>query len=367
MRKTIHVGQLCGIPIQLQYSWFLLFGLFSWLLAYVYFPTQHPYFSLPINLSLGILGSIFLFVSVVLHELAHSLVARKNGLNIHSITLFIFGGVAQIQGEPESPKTEFKMAAAGPALSLLLALFYLFLHNLNPTPASSINAFLYFLFTFNLMLAIFNLTPAFPMDGGRILHAGIWYWKKNLSAATRIASTLSLILAVIMIVSGIYLIYTKHFINGMWLASIGLFLRRTVITAFLNIMMPLELSHKPIKEFMTKNIKTITPEISLKEAWDSFLSIYHFESFPVLSGSCLIGLLVSKDVKQLSGKVRQERTVKETMLPLEKLYFASPLMNAYEAWQEIRHTGKERLLIVEDNNLLGIITASDLERRMAKL
>lgn len=368
MKNVAKIGRLFGVPIQIQYNWFLLFGLFSWLLSSVYFPAQHPDFPIIINLTLGILGAIFLFISVVLHELAHSLAAKKNGLNINNITLFLFGGTAHIEGEPDTPKAELKVAVAGPLLSLLIALIFLIIHNVNIINSPGINAFLYFIFTFNLILALFNLTPAFPMDGGRILHASIWHWKKNLKKATKIVTMLSLSFAIMLIFAGIYFItILNNYLNGIWLIGIGVFLYKTAKTTFLHIITSIELKNKTVEELMTRNLKTISPETTLEEAWKLSLSMYHFEGFPVLDNNRLVGLILTNDVKHVHHKLRKQYFVKDFMLPTYKLSFAPSDLGAYQAWQNIRSKKYDRLLIIDGNQLIGILTASDLERRLSKL
>lgn len=367
MKKSFQVCQLFGIPIQLQYGWFCVFGIFSWLLAYTYFPHKNPHFSTTVNVILGVAGTLFLFLSILLHELAHSLVAKKTGLSIESINLFILGGVAKIEGEPDTPIAEFKIAISGPAFSFLFALVFFILATINLLPFPAASAIFHLLFTFNVTLALFNLTPAFPMDGGRILHAGIWHWKRNLKDATVSASIVSQTIAITLILTGTYLTITNNIFNGIWLIVLGYFLRNISIKSYMHVMMRLELNNKTVQEFMTRNIKTIESHISLEEAKHSFIFPYHYKSFPVLSESQLCGLLLAKEVKRLSNKTRKEYTVSDVMVPIENLSFAPSTTNAFQAWQEIRDKKKERLLIVDKTQLIGILTASDMERKIGKI
>lgn len=219
------VGSLFGVPIRIHYTWFFIIILIAWTIAVGFLPTLYPEFGFTLRWMLGVLMAILLFVSVLIHELAHSLVARSRNLPVRGITLFIFGGVSEIPREADDPTTSFLMSIAGPMSSIILGLLFtgLWLSLTGRIPDAAIAVFQY-LGTVNLILALFNLIPAFPLDGGRVLQSGIWAATGDRDRATILAANIGKVFAYLMIIGGFTMILFGNFIGGLWISFIGWFL-----------------------------------------------------------------------------------------------------------------------------------------------
>ncbi|MDD5082289.1 MAG: site-2 protease family protein [Dehalococcoidales bacterium] len=223
MKGAIKIGRIAGIEISVHYTWILAFLLFTWLLASAFFPQSYPNWSAAAYWITGALAALLLFISVLIHEIAHSLVAKARGLPVKGITLFIFGGVSNIESEPDKPKVEFAMSIVGPLSSLVLAgiLYGIFL--LVPAQDSPLGAILRYLAIANAWLAAFNILPGFPLDGGRVLRSIIWGATGNLVRATNIATTVGQVFAWLFIGFGVFQLLAGNFLGGLWIAIIGWF------------------------------------------------------------------------------------------------------------------------------------------------
>ena len=225
MKSSVRLGKILGIPIGVNYTWFIVFALVTMSLATGYFPSRYSDWSFAAYLSVGLLTSLLFFGSVLIHELAHSIVALARGIPVKGITLFIFGGVANIGREPDRPMTELLVAIAGPIASLLLAAtFGLFWLTGQVIDASALAGLGLYLATINLWLALFNLLPGFPLDGGRVFRSAVWAWTDNMNLATRWAARSGRAIAILMIIGGGFMIMKGNWGNGIWLAFIGWFL-----------------------------------------------------------------------------------------------------------------------------------------------
>ena len=256
MDKGIKLFKVFGIQISLNYSWFIIFGLIAWSLAQGYFPQMRPNLSLTTYWLMGFITALLLFLSVVLHELSHSYVAMASGIEIKGITLFIFGGVARISREPSDARTEFKIAIAGPATSLALALvFWLSSRGVDfLMPGSVISSIFYYLFLINGILVAFNLIPGFPLDGGRLLRAYLWNRTDNLKEATRIASRVGKWFALLLIFVGFANIITGRLLNGIWFVFIGMFLQQAAAESYQVVVLQHSLEGVKVRDLMTSNV-----------------------------------------------------------------------------------------------------------------
>ena len=248
---------------------------------------------------MGIFGAIGLFVSIVIHELFHSLVARRFGLSIRGITLFMFGGVAEMTEEPANAKTEFYMALAGPVTSIALGMIfystYLILKRLGVS--MGITGIFGYLGIINWALAGFNLIPAFPLDGGRILRSILWWRKKDLRWATRIASRMGEIFGFTLIFLGVFSIFRGSFVGGIWLFLIGMFLQNASQVSMQRLMISKALEGETVRRFMKPDPVTIPDTMTLKEAVEDYIYRYHYKMFPVVRNSKLVGCLTTRDIK----------------------------------------------------------------------
>jgi len=224
MPGSLRIGKIFGIDIYIHISWVIIIVLMTWSLAVGWFPVLYHGFSALTDWILGFIAAILLFASVLLHELAHSVVARARGLPVKNITLFIFGGVSNIEKEPGSPGIEFQMAVVGPLTSILIGVLAFALLFLLGQYSSALGAILWYLGIANILLGIFNLIPGFPLDGGRVLRSIVWKIDGNLPRATRIVTVVGQVIAYLFILVGIWLFFVGYFIDGLWLGFIGWFL-----------------------------------------------------------------------------------------------------------------------------------------------
>ncbi len=231
MESSVKLGRVWGIPIGLHWSWFLIFGLVTWSLALGYFPGEYPDLSLAACWLLGALTSALFFGSVLLHELGHTWAALREKMRVRGVTLFIFGGVAQLDDDPRSPGTEFRISVAGPLVSLALAVLFGALYLLDQA-IPYLAAPSLWLARMNLMLALFNMIPGFPLDGGRALRAAIWKWTGDAHRATKVAAFTGQVFAFGFIAWGLWIIFQGAFFNGLWLILIGWFLQNAAAAAY---------------------------------------------------------------------------------------------------------------------------------------
>jgi Zn-dependent protease/predicted transcriptional regulator len=356
--------RLFGFQVKLDLSWLLIALLITWTLAAGLFPESYPDLSREMYWWMGITGAAGIFFSIVFHEFCHSLVARHFGLNIRGITLFIFGGVAEMEKEPTTPKSEFLMAIAGPLASFLLAFVFYRVHLL--AKANEWSVFIigvtYYLAYLNTILAVFNLVPAFPLDGGRMLRATLWAWTKNLRKATLIASQIGSGFGLAMMALGVLAVLQSFFIAGMWWFLIGMFLRVTAAASFKQILLQEALQDQPIRRFMTSEPLTVTPLVSIEQLVQDYIYRHHFKMFPVVENSRLLGCITTQEVKQVPQDQWSERTVGELTIPCSTDNTVSPDTDAMEVLSLMTQpNASSRFMVVEDQRLIGIISLTDLK------
>ncbi len=311
---------------------------------------------------MGISGMLGLFVCIVLHELGHAMVAKYYKLPISQITLFVFGGVAEIKKEPQTPKVEFLMAIAGPIVSVVLAgglylLTVLGQHSFWPVPMIAVTAYLALI---NIVLAIFNLIPAFPLDGGRIFRSILWWIKKDSGWATRVASRIGSGFGMILIFLGIFSLITGNFIAGVWFVILGLFLQRAAAMSRSQHYIAQELHGEKVQKFMTKNPICVSPDISIQEFVDHCVYHSYHHLYPVTEHETLLGYVSLREVKLTPPENRKKTLVKEVMVPSSEFKTVSPETSALEALDLLNQTEMPILLVVKGRRLVGILTAQDL-------
>lgn len=360
--KRITLFHLLGFEVKIDLTWLILGLLVTWTLASGAFPTLYPGLGKPTYWLMGLAGVVVLLFSIVFHELCHSLVARYYGFPIKGITLFIFGGVAEMDQEPPTAKSEFLMAAAGPLSSAVLGLalygIHLFsLHNQWPVPFDGVAAYLAYI---NFILAGFNLVPAFPLDGGRILRAALWGWKGDFRSATRIASSIGSGFGFALIIVGVLAFISGNVIGGLWWALIGLFLRAAAGMSYQQLIIREALQGEPVRRFMNAAAVTVPPTISLQELVDDYIYKYHFKMFPVVSGGRLEGCVGTEQVKSLPREQWRGRRVTDVMAHCSANNSVAPDTDAMKAWSMMRGSGRNRLMVVEKDRLLGIVSLRDL-------
>lgn len=361
--QSIRLGKIMGIEIGVNYSWFIVFGLVTIILAISYFPAEYPDLAQLTYLILGLITSLLFFSSVLLHELSHSLVARTQGVPIKSITLFVFGGVAQMTKEPEKPFGEFTMAIAGPLASFVLAAVFgvvwfvseiLGLGVLVTAPAR-------YLSLINLILALFNLVPGFPLDGGRVLRSFLWYVLNNLRQATRIVSWLGQMFAFLLIFGGFYLLFfTRVLLNGIWFIFLGWFLYQAATSSYEQLVMRGTLQGVRVADIMTDEVRTVDGSLNLVELVNQYFMRYKHGRFPVIDSGKLFGIITLHDVRDVPQEKWPETTVKEITPSLSAKHTISAEATAEEAMTRMGEEGVGHLLVLDDGKLIGIVTKSDL-------
>jgi len=353
--------RLFGFEVRLDLSWFLLAFLVAWSLALGLFPEITPNLATSTYWWMGIAGAIGLLFSIVFHELSHSLVARRYGLPISGITLFIFGGVAEMQQEPPTPKSEFLMAVAGPIASFVLAflLYQAYLATAGDAP-SAVNGVLYYLGLINLVLGAFNLVPGFPLDGGRMLRAALWGWKGDFRWATRVAATIGSGFGLALIVLGAIAFVTGNFIGGMWWFLIGLFLRGAAGMSYQQMLLRDAMKGEHVRRFMTLNPVTVRADMPLDLLVEDYIYRTRHKMFPVVEDERVLGIVEFDELKKVPQAEWTRRTVRDIMQPCTPDHVIGPTADALEAWSRMHRTGNGRLLVVHDGRLIGILSRRDL-------
>ncbi|MEN8260559.1 MAG: site-2 protease family protein [Pseudomonadota bacterium] len=360
--------RLFGFEVKIDVSWLLLALLIVWTLAAGLFPTKYPDLHHQTYWWMGIAGAVGIFFSIVFHEFSHSLIARRHGMPIRGITLFIFGGVAEMEDEPPSPESEFWMAIAGPISSFLLAVFFYLVHQIAIAAGwhASIVGVSYYLGYLNMILAIFNLVPAFPLDGGRVLRAGLWKWKNDIQSATRTSSQIGAGFGLVLIILGVLGIIQGNFIAGMWWLLIGAFLRGAANASYMQLMMREVLQGEPISRFMNTQPVVVPPSTLIQFLVDDYLYKYHYKMFPVVEDSRLLGCVTVQDVKDLPREEWGRRRVENLVHPCSLENTVSPDADTTKVLMAmIRPGGSSRYMVVDDGRLMGIISMADLKAYLA--
>ena len=324
------------------------------------FPEAAPHLAGPTYWWMAVAATIGFFVSIVLHELSHSLVARRYGMPIRGITLFIFGGVAEMEGEPKSARGEFLMAAAGPLASFTLGAAFAFLYDLFPDPSAAIPIVFWYLALVNATLALFNLVPAFPLDGGRMLRAGLWAWRGDFAWATRIAAGAGDMFGIFLIVAGAVSVIRGEFVMGMWRFLIGLFLRNAAAASYQELMVQRVLAGMAVQRLMVPKPIVVPPELSVADFIEDYVYRFHHRSFPVVRENRLVGTVGTKEAVGLDRQSWPHTPVERVMISCAPDDLISPDADSIEALAQMRRSGKARLYVVSDGRLVGVLSLRDL-------
>ena len=357
----LQIARVFGIPVYLHASWLIIFGLITWTLATGYFPARYPDLPAASYWARGLIASLLFFVSIFLHEMGHALVARRHGVRIRSITLFVFGGVAQMEGEPPDGGTEVRIAAVGPLVSLALAgLFHLLSTSALLGPAArGVSGYLALI---NLALALFNLVPAFPLDGGRVLRGLLWRHSGRLGA-TRIAAGAGGAFALFLIGLGVFAFLTGDGAAGIWYVLIGWFLREAAAGAYQQARLDETLAGMTAADMMLTDVATLPAHISVAEAaQEHFLRTGH-GCYPVVRNDEVVGLLSLRDVLRLGPEEREATSVQGAMKPLAEAVVVRPQTPLREALARMA-AGPGRALVLDDGRLVGFLTLSTVLRHL---
>ena len=360
--NRITLFKLLGFDIKLDLSWVFIAVLISWSLAAGYFPSKYHGLSQTSYWFMGIAGALGLFVSIILHELGHSVIARRFAIPIQGITLFIFGGVAEMEEEPPNARAEFWMALAGPAVSILIAIACYPLYTLGARagwPPEAVGV-LYYLSWMNGLLAAFNLVPAFPLDGGRLLRAILWGRQGNLRKATKVAAGIGSAVGVGLIVMGIISLLGGNFVVGLWWFLIGLFLRNASEMSYRQMIVRKALEGEPIERFMKRDPVWVPASISIGELVHDYIYKYHYQMFPVMRDSKLLGCISTKQVKTIPREDWDRYPVQGFVTPCATANSVNPKTDAIQVLALMQRTGNSRMMVIDQGRLVGVITLKDL-------
>jgi Zn-dependent protease/predicted transcriptional regulator len=364
--RSFKIGSLFGIPIELNSSWFLIFFLVAFTLTTSYLPQALPGRTATVYVGLAVLMSIAFFGSIVVHEFAHSLVARAGGMRISRVTLFFFGGVSQMEEEPRGPGREFLRAAAGPAASLVLAVIGFGVLRLMGSTGDTVRAPVEYLAYINLYVAAFNLLPGFPLDGGRLLRSTLWAITGDLLKATRWASRMGQFLGSALIIVAVVGVLGGT-LDLIWFAVMGWFLASISAAAYQQQVLKTRLAAIPLSGIMSSPVTTVSGTTTLEEMAHSYFLGGRHSRYPVVDAGRVIGLVDLQAVRDVSRDRWNEMPVSAVAHRDLSEVVATPETTVDQVLTRLEPTGPGAVLVVEDGRLAGIVTRADVIRLVGSL
>ncbi len=364
MGKGFKLFKVLGIQISIDYTWFIVFVFFAWTLAYGYYPYMNPGLERPVYIAMGIFSSLALFACVLIHELSHSYTSNRLGLEVKNITLFIFGGVAELSHEPERATDELKVAIAGPISSSILAGIFWAGTKVFPEAGFPVtHAVLSYLALLNIVLVIFNMIPGFPLDGGRVLRS-IWWWKTgDMDQATRVTSQIGKAFAMVLIILGFMRIITGNLIGGLWSVLIGVFLQQAAESGYQQVAIKSALKGLKVREVMSTGVVSLPDTLSISDAVDDYFLPHHFVSFPVTSSmrdGMVVGLLTLNNVRAVPRDEWDTTTVRGAMHELESGDVLHPEDDAVGVLERMTRENLGRFPVLDRGMLVGMVTRQDI-------
>ncbi|NIR49324.1 site-2 protease family protein [candidate division KSB1 bacterium] len=360
--KSVRLFKLFGFEVKIDLSWLVLAVLITWSLAQGWFPHNYENFSPATYWWMGVAGAFGLFFSIVFHELSHSLVARQYGIPMRGITLFIFGGVAEMTEEPPSAKSEFMMAIAGPIASIVLAAAFIGINWIfgsvgEVAPGAAVVSYLALI---NMILAAFNLVPAFPLDGGRVLRSILWGWKNNLRKATYISSKIGSGFGLFLILLGVVWFIRGNFIGGVWQFLIGMFLRNASQMSYKQLLMRKALEGEQIEKFMKRDPVTVPSSLSLNELAEDYFYKYQHKMFPVVENDKVVGCVTIPQLKEFPRDEWNQHTVGEVAKNCTQENSITAESDPVKVLSTMKRTGNSRLMVLDNSHLVGVVALKDM-------
>ncbi|HEX2950462.1 MAG TPA: site-2 protease family protein [Armatimonadota bacterium] len=365
LSKGLRIGRIGGIAIGIDYSWFIIFGLFVFLLGREFFPNVARGSSVVGYWVAAVITSLLFFASVLTHELSHAMVARRNGIPINSITLFIFGGIAQMEDEPGTAMEEFKMAIAGPLASIGIAVLFFVCSLLAVRLGARLVFYAFsYLWFINAALAVFNLIPAFPLDGGRVFRAAVWGYTHDIRRATYISSGIGQAFGWILIVGGIASIFflPGGAFNGIWFALIGWFIVSAARNSYQQILLRETLRQVPINEVMNPQVEAVPADISIDHLVTEYFLRESASVLPVERNGALLGTVSVDDVRNLPRERWSSTLVSEIATPFQEEQTLHPGNDAWDAANQMSKTQRDQVLVTEGNHVEGVVTRGAIMR-----
>jgi Zn-dependent protease len=362
MDGNFTIGRFGGVEVRLNWSLLAVVALIVWSLAEGAFPSQNPGLSHGTYLAMGIVAALLFVASILLHELGHSWVARREGIEVDSITLWLFGGVSQLKGRFTSPGAEFRVAVSGPLVSIGLGVLFVLLAVAHlPSAVDGVAAWLGYI---NLILAVFNLLPASPLDGGRVLHAVLWRAKGDFAWATRVASEVGQGFGYLFIVLGLAMLFFQGSFSGGWLAFIGWFLLQGARAEARYVATEQALNGLRVRDLMVRDPVTVDGDSTIGRFMDDVAWSHRFTTYPVLEGDRPVGLLAFASVAAVPRAEWDSRRVRDTMISLDQVPLLTEDARAVDALAELSMPKANRALVVDDGHLAGLLSITDLARAL---
>ena len=359
---NISLGRIGGVEVRINWSWLVIFALIVWTLADGVFPSTNPGLSGNTHLVMAIVAALLFVVSILLHELGHAWEARREGLEVDGITLWLFGGVSQFKGGFPSAGAEFRIAIAGPLVSLVLGVVFVLIAVAGlPSAVDGVAAWLGYI---NLALLVFNLIPALPLDGGRVLRAALWQSKGDLAWATRVGTDIGRVFGYLFIGLGLAMFIFQGSFSGAWLAFIGWFLLQAATAEARYIATEAALHGLRVRDLMVRDPVTVDGDLTIGQFMDEVARSRRFTTYPVVDGGRPIGLLAFGSVAALPRSEWDSRRVREAMLPLERVPLLTEDETAIDALTALSSPTSNRGLVVENEHLAGLLSITDLTRAL---
>ena len=366
MKAQVNLGRIAGISIGLHYSWFIIALLIALSLAQHFRAVAPQWSNLVVWIAAIVTGLLF-FAALLLHELAHSLLAKSRGLRVRAITLFALGGVSQIESEPPDARSEFSIAIAGPVTSVLIGLVLLgsaWLMGWRPAsePSTPVLSVLVWLGYINIMLAAFNMIPGYPLDGGRVLRAVIWWVTDNADRATRLAAQVGQTVALAFILSGLYRFFVGANFGGLWLAFIGWFLLDAARSSYVQVEMMAGLRDRRVSDIMDRDCVTVEGHLSLQDFVDQLVLRTGRRCFVVVQNGQVSGLITTHEVKKIDRNEWSQTSVQSVMRPVAQLRTVAPDTPALQALELMSREDINQLPVLSDGHLVGIFSRGHVLR-----
>ena len=365
--NSIRLFRIAGIDVGVHISWFVIFGLVTWSLAVGVFPKYPGLASQPEweYWLLGAITALLLFGSVIVHELAHSLVAKSRGLQVRSITLFIFGGVSNLAGEAKNPSTEFVIAIVGPLTSFAIAAVAFVVLAFVPASAPQLNAVLSYLVYINVVLGLFNLIPGFPLDGGRVFRALAWSLTGSLRRGTEIAAFVGQLVSYGLLLIGFYLILVQgELLQGIYFAAIGWFLQSAANSSLQQVLVEQRLRGARVADVVEPDTTGVAPGVSLATLIEDYFMRGNRRAVPVVADGGLVGMVTVGDVKEVPRDRWPTTTVGEVMGGRERVVSVSSRDTLQKALEALAAGDFEQVPVVDDGRLVGVVTRADIVRQL---
>ena len=382
MKSGLRMGKIFGININIDWSWLLIFALVSWSLESS-FSLAHPGWTMFMQWGVALSAALLFFASILAHELAHAVVARAVKVPVRNITLFLFGGISNIQKEPKSPSGELAITIVGPLTSFVLGGIFLALgmgslviNNVVLMDSVSmlsqigpVGTIFVWLGSVNILIALFNLLPGFPLDGGRIVRSALWAATDDLNKSTRWASWMGQAVAWILILFGISMMFGVYipilgtgFLNGMWLIFIGWFLQNAAVQSYRKIVVQDILEDVPVRQMMYTDVPIVKAGQSVQTLIDNYIIQADHRAFIVFEGDRMVGLVTIDDIRKVDAEARDQTIIKSIMTPSKKMIVIAPEEEASDAFQRLQSEDIRQLPVVYGNRIVGLLRRKDIVR-----